>query len=314
MRSSKAALARLGLLGLASLNLVPWTGATALGSAVLPSPALTGFRSNGQGYLGVDVRGLADPLVSGMRLHETHGIVVIAMDHDSPAWQAGVREHDVLLSVNGTAIENEEQFRRMLREMQPGRTVAVVLSRDGNQQLVNATLADREEIGKRAWEQHWVVPAPIDLPDDTSSTAASKAAPPPRTFGQGFLSGHLLPYSSTATYTGLMLDVVTPQLANFFGIRDGNGLLVHSVESKSPAAQAGLQAGDVILRANGDLMRRRSDWTKALRNGKGRALVLVVMRDHHEQTILVTPDAKRRSSLEMPPEPKPRWMAALLPW
>ncbi len=288
----------------------------ALSVILLPAGAgaAAGLHGNNQGYLGVDIRTIGDPVVSAYHLHETHGAVVIALDHDSPAWTAGIREHDVIYSVNGTNIQGEEQLRRTLAEMQPGRTVAIVISRDGNQQTLNATLADRNEIGRRAWEQHWVVPAPMDSATDEAAPA-SPAHPTSRSFGQGFMSGHLLP-TPFGTYTGAMLEAITPQLADFFGLKSGKGLLVHSVAPNSPAAVAGLHAGDVVTQVDGRPIGSRSDWSRAVRNGKGRPIAVLVMRDHREQTLTMMPEAKKRSALDLTAEPaaeKPSWLAMLLP-
>ncbi len=257
-----------------------------------------GLHSNNQGYLGVDIRTIGDPVVSGYHLHETHGAVVIALDHDSPAWTAGIREHDVIYSVNGTNIQGEEQLRRTLAELQPGRTVSIVVSRDGNQQALNATLADRNEIGRRAWEQHWVVPAPADAVSE-STVPAPPSHLSSHAFGQGFMSGHLLP-TPFGTYTGAMLEAITPQLADFFGLKNGKGLLVHSVEPNSPAALAGLHAGDVVTQVDGRAIGNRSDWSRAVRNGKGRPIAVLVMRDRHEQTLTMMPEAKKRGALDPP--------------
>ncbi len=282
--------------------------------ALLVSGAYTGLHSSSQGYLGVDIRGVGDPAVSGLHLRETRGVVVIIVDHDGPAWKAGVREHDVILTVNGANVEGEEQLRRTLREMKPGRTVQIVLSRDGTQQNLTATMADSDEIGKRAWEQHWVVPAPSDVVADDASTNTTGASRATRGFAHGFVSGHLLPGS--IAYTGVMVNEIEPQLADFFGIKGGKGLLVQSVDSNSPAAVAGLHAGDVVTHVNGTALSTKSEWTKALRDSKGHPVSMTIMRDHHETVLTMVPDAKRRSAVDVQETPaqKPRWLAALLPW
>ena len=53
------------------------------------------------------------------------------MDHDGPAGKMGLREHDVVVQMNGAAVTGEEVLRRMLRDTAPGRTVTLLLSRDG---------------------------------------------------------------------------------------------------------------------------------------------------------------------------------------
>ncbi len=74
-----------------------------------------------QGYLGVDVRDVSEESVSLLKLREARGAEIIRVDHDAPAGKMGLREHDVVLQLNGVAVEGEEQIRRMLRELAPGR-------------------------------------------------------------------------------------------------------------------------------------------------------------------------------------------------
>jgi serine protease Do len=94
-------------------------------------------------------------------------------------------------------------------------------------------------------------------------------------------------------FTGLVVDAMQPQLANYFGAPKGQGLLVQSVAGGSPAAVAGVQAGDVILRAGNQPMRTVSEWTKQLHASKGKPLALDLLRDHHELSVTLPPEAKK---------------------
>ncbi len=265
----------------------------------------------GQGYLGVATRTIGDPALGPLHLKEARGACVVMVDHDSPAWKAGIREHDVVVSLAGTAIDSEEQLVRLLRETQPGRSVPVGVSRDGAVQMLTVVIADRDEVGRLAWEQHFVVPAPADSND------ASVAAPPSRgksssMFSHSLMGSHLLP-GGTA-YTGAMVDEIGPQLADYFGLKTGKGLLVQSVDGNSPAALAGLHAGDVICKVNGQSVATRTDWTRALRDSKGHPVNVSVMREHREQVLTIVPDGKRRSDA-VPPVPmsnEHHWLAVLL--
>lgn len=253
-------------------------------------------RAQSQGYLGIDIRDVTEGEIAALHLKSADGAEITMVDHDGPAGKAGLREHDVVLSVNGAQVQGEDQLRKMLREMQPGRAVAMVICRAGVQQTVNATMANRAELEKQAWENHWTVPEPTYEDSYPSQQVGARGG-----LSRGFMSGHLLPL--TSVYTGAAVDALTPQLATYFGVREGRGLLVQDVDGNSPAAAAGLRAGDVITRVNGDRVGSKSEWGRALHDSKGHPVSLTVVRDQHEQTLTMVPNSKRRSQLTQPQAP-----------
>src|SRR5262249_53336341 len=100
----------------------------------------------GHSYMGVDIQDVTSDRVGPLKLKEERGVEVTMVDQDAPAGKAGIKEHDVILQFNGTAVESEEQLRRMLREVPPGRNVTLGISRDGNPLTINLQLADRGKI------------------------------------------------------------------------------------------------------------------------------------------------------------------------
>ena len=100
----------------------------------------------------------------------------------------------------------------------------------------------------------------------------------------------------SSSYTGAQLEVMGTQLADFFGLVDGAGLLVRSVDVNSPAEEAGMKAGDVVVRVNSIAVSSGTDWTKTVHENRGKPVPVVVIRDKHEQTLTLTPDGKKRSS------------------
>lgn len=263
-----------------------------------------------QGYLGIDVRDVSEEQVSALHLPSPHGAYIVRVDHDGPAAKAGLHERDVVLQMNGAAIEGEEHIRRMLREMPPGRGVTLLISRDGQQLTIAAVMADREQVERQAWADHLPAPGP-QAPVSALPTFTLDAAPPPQPgapapqstskYSKGFIGTLLM----SPSYTGAILEMMGPQLADFFGVAGGHGLLVRSVEINSPAAQAGLHAGDVVIRANAHAVASMGDWARQIKDSKGRPLAVVVLRDKAEKTLTLRPDGKRRSSLEFPPAPFP---------
>ncbi|HEY0307846.1 MAG TPA: PDZ domain-containing protein, partial [Acidobacteriaceae bacterium] len=282
--------------------------AVSLSLPALASPARSVFAGNGlmpviahgtQGYLGVDIRDVTEERARALNLKETRGAEISVIDHDGPAIKAGLREGDVILQMNGQTVEGEEQFRRMLRETPAGRTVNFMYSRNGQTKTLTVQLADRDELARRAWEQHFAVPEPP--PDDAMMPDPMddpRPGPPPTRQQRGYLGfGFMGPANISNTYTGAMLDALGPQLAQFFGAKPGSGLLVKSIDADSPAAHAGLQAGDVVIRVNGKTVSSRTDWVHAIQSGHGKTVAVTVLREKHEQTLNMALGGKKHSEL-----------------
>lgn len=255
-----------------------------------------------QGYLGVDIRDVSKDQVARLKLNDARGAEIIHVDHDGPAGKLGLCQHDVILQMNGQQIQGQEQLRQMLRETPAGRSVTFVISRDGQQQTLTTQLANRQEVERRAWEQHLVVPDPAPdngppsqvgngfLHSDTSSGKGARAH-------RDFLGATTV---LNASFTGAQLEVMGPQLAEFFGVEGNAGLLVRSVEVNSPAADAGLRAGDVVVQVNQVPVTTGNEWSKTIHQNRGKPISLLVLRDRHEQTMTMTPDSKKRSSVVWP--------------
>src|SRR5262249_26496132 len=111
-------------------------------------------------------------------------------------------------------------------------------------------------------------------------------------------AGPIIVYSSPMR-SGLMVENLTSQLGVYFGVKDGNGVLVRSVEKGSRAEQAGFHAGDVIVKINGSAVNDCSDFTRAIRERKESKASVTVMRDRKEQNLTLTlPEPKRTGALQ----------------
>ncbi len=266
-----------------------------------------------QPYLGIDFRDVGDDQVAQLKLKDTKGAEIIRVDHDAPAGKMGLQVHDVVLQMNGVLIDGEEQLRRMLKDCPPGRNVVMTIARDGQTIVTSAPMADRAELEREAWEQHLAGPQAPAFALPTGDGAAVALPPPsPPTVASKYSRGFISSLLASPTYTGLMLEVVGPQLGSFFGV-NGGGLLIRSVADNSPAAMAGLRAGDVVVKANTLPINNLSHWTKTIREAKGRPIPIVIMRDRQEKILTLVPDVKHKSALEMPQdEHEPNRLACLL--
>ena len=246
-----------------------------------------------QGYFGVDVRDVADASATNSRT--PRGAELLKVDHDAPAGKAGLREHDVVLSMNGQAVEGADSLRRMLHDCLAGRTLTLTILRNGQQQTISAQMSTREDVEREAREYAYPDPEPT-VPTNPGETQAAHRS---NSFfsAPGRASRSFLGSMGSSAYTGVMLEAMAPQLAEFFGAQGKTGMLIRSVDANSPASVAGLHAGDVVVRVNTVGIASNGDWTRVVRDNKGRAISVVVLRERHEQTLMLIPNAKHHSSL-----------------
>ena len=147
----------LGVAALAGMMLAATTsgaGAQSMRiSQIINEPNPLAVHSGSQGYLGVLVTDVDNDSASKLKLKDVRGAVITLIDHDAPAAQAGLRVNDVVLELNGQAVEGAEQFGRMMREIPPGRKVSLVISRDGATQTIAVELADRKKMESDVWNK-----------------------------------------------------------------------------------------------------------------------------------------------------------------
>ncbi len=230
-------------------------------------------------YLGVDIADVTTERLNALKLKEEKGVEVTMVDQDAPAGKAGIKEHDVILTMNGTPIESGAQLRRMIHETPPGRVVALGVSREGQPLTLKVQLADKHK------EFSFVSPNPdvhVKMPDF-------------RIPDIDIPSMNMVVVTSSAR-SGLMVENITPQLGEFFGVKNGNGVLVRSVEKGSRAEKAGFRAGDVIVKVNAQAVHDTSDFSHAVRSRNGDSVNVGLIRDKKEQNLNLSLPARKESS------------------
>ncbi len=242
--------------------------------------------SDGGSWLGVETREVTADDVKELKLSAERGVLLSEIVSDSPAAKAGLKANDVVTEVNGQRVEGATQFRRMIREIPAGRSVQFTVWRDGKAQTLSVTLGKSEE-GHRAWarafpSRDFVFRMP-DIPE----------IPHMEWNGGAIIIGR--------PKLGIDAEDLDGQLGSYFGAPDGEGVLVRGVTSGSPAEKAGLKAGDVIVKLDGERLRTVGDLREKLAEKREKKTVnLGVLRNRSEISL----------SVEIEPKtPKPRKLA-----
>ncbi len=211
---------------------------------VLQDRGILQIDTESSGWLGVTIVEVTAEKVRELRLPAEHGVLVTSVEKDSPADKAGLRANDLITEYNGQRVEGTVQFRRMIRETPAGRTVQLTLWRDGRTQTVSVALG--------SWPDQFRQRIRVVEPN-------LELWLPPRmeVFAEFF---------STAPALGIVGEDLSGQLAEYFGVPDNEGVLVREVRRGTPAEKAGLKAGDVILRVNGERIRTLAELREKLRS------------------------------------------------
>src|SRR5579863_1049387 len=265
------------------------------------------------GWLGVTPDDVSADRAKELKLSSPLGVYISDVEKDSPAEKAGLKSGDVITEFNGQHIEGVVQFRRVVRETAPGHSISLSVWRDGRSQSLNVTLGSvSDQFDNRVRVN--VAPMIRDFELDTRKWDGPTPAPAPRAFsfampdgnwgfGQGFGSGNgngLFVMGRNPTI-GIHTENLNGQLGNYFGAPDSEGLLVTEVLSGTPAEKAGMKAGDVITKVDGDRVRTLGEMQSKLREKRDAKTVQVtVIRKGAETTLTVEPDQPK------PATPRPR--------
>jgi len=229
------------------------------------------------GWLGVEIGEVTAEKAKDLRLSATRGVIVSAIEPDSPAAKAGLKENDIITQYDGQVVEGTVQFRRLVRETPPGRTVELGISRGGASQTISVELGDRSAFFEKKMEGKM---------RDFGNVYAFRAP----NFDFKTSPEWFAPLADLRTPTlGLSAEDLNGQLGEYFGAPDNAGVLVREVHEGTPAAKAGLKAGDVIVKVDGKPIRSLADLREQLRDKSGdKPVNLGVLRRGSEMSLSVT--------------------------
>ncbi|HEY3826844.1 MAG TPA: PDZ domain-containing protein [Bryobacteraceae bacterium] len=219
-----------------------------------------------RGYLGVGVAELTDDRVKALNLKDDQGLEVKRVDENSPAAKAGFKENDVVLEVNGKAVESLQQFQLLIGSMASGTKVGLTIWRNGAKQTLSATLDSR----------------PVSFFAFGGPDFPTPPIPPmPQVpFGDG------APFATIPTNSpivGFEGETLNSQLAAYFGVKEG--VLVRSVNAKTPAERAGLKAGDVVVKVNDTPVTSPREISGLVRANRRKDISFTVVRNKKQITL-----------------------------
>jgi serine protease Do len=178
-----------------------------------------------RGYLGVGLQKITPDLARSLGLTGTNGALVAQVVSGQPADKAGIHTGDVIVSVNGGNIHTAGELTRAVASVRPGNKVTVGVLRNGTTKSLKIKVGERpDDIGRAMGE------------GDDSGDEEGGATPQPREERRDSL--------------GLAVRKVPPEVAGPLGLKANEGVQITSVEPDGAAAEAGLQAGDIVLEVN----------------------------------------------------------------
>ncbi len=236
------------------------------------------FFVDGGAFLGVYAEDINKDNMSQYGLRDARGVGVTEVVKDSPAEKAGLRKGDVIIRFDNEAVGSVRKLNRLVSELAPDHKVNLTISRGGADQEISVIIGKRQgysdTLGKMTIPGGRF-PRMEDWPDTTVFTLGNNRR------------------------IGVATTQLTKQLADYFGVSDGKGVLVTSVSENSPAAKAGIKAGDVITAVDGEKVEGSGDLSRAINKQKDGDVTLTIVRDKNQRTIKLTPE-KAESELLRP--------------
>lgn len=208
------------------------------------------FGETRRGWLGVRIQDVSDDVAEAMGLDDAKGALVTDVP-DGPSKDAGLQAGDVILSFDGEEVENTRSLVRTVGNTEVGKTVRVVVYREGKTETLKVTLGRREDAEREA----------------NGSTEGETEDPK----------------VTEKELLGLSIGILTDKIRGELNLPAGtDGLVILSVNEVSEAWEKGLRAGDVITEAGqqkvatiGELEARISEAKEAGR----KSLLLLVRRN-----------------------------------
>lgn len=259
--------------------------------------------AGGGSYLGVQTQGINKENFAKFGLANVRGVAIEKVSENSPAAAAGLQAGDVILRFNGEEITSTRKLTRLIGEVDPDHQARVAILRNGREQELTATLARRPMPKFENGNFEFLPPLPMgrmEMPEMKKLLKLKELEGLKNLPNDGIPRVFTFPDGSGKAFSwrvggGRQIGVgVTPlgkQLAEHFGV--DSGVMISEVNENSPAAKAGLKAGDIIVETNGKAVKGDIDLIRSINEKKEGDLTLTIVRDRKRQTVTITPEASK---------------------
>ncbi len=249
-------------------------------------------------YLGVQTVDVTRENFSRFGLSDVRGVAVDKVLKSSPAEKAGMQNGDVIVRFDGETVSSVRKLTRLIAEVAPDHKVKVTVLRNGDERDIDVTLGKRE-MNFDTTVFNGELPALEAVPNFPQTMRIPRT--PSATFPPVGSDGSVFVFRTGASrQIGVTLTSISKQLADYFGVADGKGLLINEVRAGSPAEKAGLKAGDVIVEIEGKKVGQNPDLIEAINEKKEGAVSITVIRDRNRQTFSVVPEKFDEKSFVVP--------------
>ncbi len=253
------------------------------------------------GYLGVQSIEVTNENFAKFGLREVRGVAVDKVLEGSPAAAAGIKDGDVIVRFNGEEITSTRKLTRLVSEVAPDHQVKLTVVRNGSEQEVTATVGKRPmpKFGEGNFAFTMPPTGKIEAPG-FQGLERLKDLPQMKDFPKGDFPQVFMAPKDGEAFTwrmgegrqiGVGVSPLTRQLAQHFGVE--SGVLINEVRENSPAAKAGLKAGDVIVEIDGKTAKGDFDLIRAINSKKEGDVSVTFVRDGKRQTVSITPEASK---------------------
>lgn len=209
-----------------------------------------------------------------LQVDSRNRVRITLVEKNSPARDAGLKEGDIIQKINGREVRDGEFLAREIRNRQPGEEITLQIEREGKIKEIKVKLGKYPEEEARRELERWLPFFPMPSP----STPSEKI----RTWER-------------RRFIGVYPEEIGRELAEFFGVKEGKGLLITRLEPNSPAEKAGLKVGDVIIKADGRRVESIDELNSIIqRKKKGDKVRLEIVRDKRTMEIDVEVDEEER--------------------